>query len=69
MIYTVILECSECALVTRGCRVNYFALFGLAASLRMGLPVSIMRFADTEWVSVGSAVSAGLIRSEPLLCR
>gem|GEM_PF-3619082 len=40
--------------------VNYPALFGLMASLRTGLPVSKTRFAGTESVPVGSAVSAGI---------
>ena len=40
--------------------VNYPALLGLAASLRTGLPVSKTRFAGTESIPVGSAVSAGI---------
>ena len=39
--------------------VNYPALLGLTASLRPGLPASMTRFAGTESVPTGSAVSAG----------
>ena len=41
-------------------QVNYPALLGLSASLRTGLPVSKTRFAGTESIPVGSAVSAGI---------
>jgi hypothetical protein len=44
--------------------VNYPALLGLTASLRTGLPVSMTRFAGTESVPTGSAVSAGVDESD-----
>jgi hypothetical protein len=48
------------AVQSRYAAVNYPALLGLTASLRTGLPVSKTRFAGTESVPTGSAVSAGI---------
>jgi len=51
------LEATRAGLATR---VNYPTLLALTRSLRVGLPASTTRFADTESVSVGSAVSTGV---------